>query len=481
MRLLYIPNVTRQSLVDNVGFQEFLKISEATHRLGLDVYWYVVVPSWATDGMRGHQRLQYLYMDSTRDGAVSELVGFSADEIAKFFSRRGGRYIVDAIISNKAGFASYVASLLGDPFGHATIPVIIRDNGDTIKKLSSNNDRDLFFMLSNYVNCYTALRSNSEMSIVSSIVGKNLSPSIARTFVNRSFVWNSSFDQVDRCDRSDDSLVVFSGGDFRNSANRRRELLLYRRLFATHGVKVVVYTGSSRSRIKQAFPDGDESFISSINPNVQMGAYTSHLSMADMFVSFSSKFDTVDIDDELSRLLHGQVGVFPYARCSADRLGEDYPFYYNSGNSDEAFAVASWVVDHIGDARGMITDVVDKIRSNHFVDHVAGGVVGKIADIVHSHSGEYGGTRERSIDVIGGVAERMGDSFPLDVFLDVMEEHLTWLKPFGRKGALKDFGSVRHNMITLYDIRSMLGDLGWVDLCNSSNIVLERRNKDGKK
>lgn len=481
-RMLYIPYIDRKSVSDNPGFNEFYAFSDFLQKSGERVYWYVIVPPWVTDGLRWHDHMQYVYVDNVRDNLVSDIVGFSAMEVAQYFSRRGGKFIIDGILSNCVQFSLYLSRLLGDLSRGSRVPVFIRDH--KMDGFSDSMDHgDMSFVASNYIGCHTFCRSKSESRLVFDFVRNASNPSIEKFARMKSFIWPLSYDvEKFNNDIGNDSVIFFVGGSFKHIGKRRRELRIASNLFVKNYVNVSLSTWSHGKRVRESFPGGDSSFISSIQLDIPRGLYDTTVSNSGVFVSFSESNEISDQEEEIGRLLHNQVGVFPYLRWAIDRVGSDYPFFYNSGNDDEALILAEWIACNYKEAVDSISHITERLLSEHCIsgssaacwDSMKSNIDSqyKIWEMKSSRSG-----KRTLFQTVYSIASTLGDEFYLDVFLDVLEEHFSWLKPFGRKGTLKIFGELRNYIPTLYDIREMLDNLGWIDVCDHSDIRLKRKRE----
>ena len=275
--------------------------------------------------------------------------------------------------------------------------------------------------------------------------------------------------------------MLFVGGGFGRSVNKRRLMKVVGKIAALGIADVALVTMASKYSVEKWLQARDRSAFDVFHTGVRMGMYLKEMSRYHCFVSFSDNDSMVDeIEDELLRLIMGQVGVFPCVKWVTDRIGEDYPFLYNVGKEEEAIALLEWIVDNFGDAQERISSVVEKLAEEHD-DRVT--LLGAWSEIVKVIDSQYavnimrcnsGDDKKSLFSLVYDVATKLGDKFAIDVFLDVLEEHATWLKPWGRKGTLKQFGDVDFHLPTLFDLREMLDNLGWVDQCDGADIMLKR-------
>jgi len=447
-RLLYVPLVGSTSVASNEGYREFYALTEALRASDEKAFWYVVIPSWVTDGIRGHDRMQYVYLEGTRDVSVNDVVGFPSFELAQYFARRGGRYIVDGVLTNCVQFSLYLQRLLSDPAAKFLMPVFVRDHDEDSGSIDDSPFSWLMLAM-NYIGCYTAIRSRAERRLISRFVNRYANPSLGKLFVEQSIWWPRGYD-IGKFDRLVDEM--------------KRPV---------------------RPMIENALPKKDSSFIKYINAGVSKDTYLREVARSQFFVSTIGEYDILAGEEELSRLLLGQVGVFPYIEMIRERLGKKYPFYYNSENQEEAMAMAAWVVENYGDAKEQIKPIIARLRKEHNQDCTAKKaweqITKKIDETYVFHRvrprAEADHKKQSLFFVVYNLAKKLGDEFSLDVFLDILEEHVTWLKPWSKKGTLKELGEVSAALPTLYDIRQMLDNLGWVDQCTGVNIMLRRERE----
>jgi len=487
-RILYVPLVSQQTLDGNEGFREFFDFSTYLRDKGEDIYWYVVLPQWVQDGLRGHDRMQYVYIDNTRDYLVNSIAGFPAYEIAQYFARRGGRFVVDAVLSNCVQYAGYLSCLLNDPVRKSSLPVVIRDHNEDVDFRIVDNVNTWLLLASNYVSCHTALCSETERQVLSTFVSRKTNPSMSKVFRDRSFFWPRAHDlskvlqvveEQSEVKKARECPVLLCGGDFNFVANKRFEMKVARKLFVITPIKVLVASWSPRYKVEKVFPQLDRSFIQGINARMGLEVYCRSLASAHLFVSCASEFDLAAHEEEIGRLLYGMVGIFPHEPWVISRLGKDYPFYYNTGNADEATVLAEWIVTNYDEAVEMIFPLILRLRDEQRLSKVSGQVWEEISMLIRNQyrvhldrSGKDG--KLTLFQVVEKVAKGLGNEFHLDVFLDVIEEHLPWLKPWGRKNSLKVLGDVPQSLPTLYDLREILDNLGWVDTCDQANIIVRK-------
>jgi hypothetical protein len=245
---------------------------------------------------------------------------------------------------------------------------------------------------------------------------------------------------------------------------------IYRRLYAV-GIDVVVASRESRAMLKRSLPDDDTSYLVDINCGLAYSAYLAELAKSHLFVSVAE--DEAAVWEDVRKLLLGQVGVFPYRvdGILSRVLGDDYPFYYNPGRDDEAVDLAVWIAANYDDARSRIAAVVDRCRETFERKAVFKKVWEKLADIIderyrtHEFKADEDVKKPSLQNLIKKVATGLGNEFALQVFLDVLEEHATWLKPWGHKGTLQTLGRVHESLPTMYDLRELLDNAGWKDTC----------------
>lgn len=486
-RFLYVPLVQNLSLDNNEGFQEFFSFSRRLMESGEKAFWYVLLPSWVTDGMRSHERVQYVYLDTTRDVWVLENLGYPAYELAQNFSRRGGRYTVDAVMTNCTKFASYLSVILSDPVKKKIIPVFTRDVSDGLRIEGGESVKDWFRLISDKISCYQLLRSGTEKQMYAEMISRRLHPAISREFDGVSTVWPVGLDlrDIDRVvgeakdsKENAEELTLFCGGDFRNRTAKARELRIAKRIFSAGGPRTSIVSTSYRAKIEQALPKKDTSFLKGLIANVNIDTYRHSVASAHVFVSVLEDRDVSMFSEELTRLILGQIGVFPYTQSVIRELG-DYPFVYNEGEEDEAVEMAIWVLENYDKATEMAKPMISKLREKHDIRKTsvaAWDAIQKRVDraYVVNQMKESRTGRPTLFQTVYKVASGLGKEFTLDVFLDVMEEHLNWLKAYGRKGSLKEFGDVPKALPTLYDMRMMLDNLGWVDTSETAKVVLRK-------
>jgi hypothetical protein len=465
-------------VADDDGYREIYALTEAIRRSGRRAYWHIVVPSWVTDGLRGHDKMSYVYLDCTRDVTTNDLVGFPAFELAQYFCRRGGRFIVDAVITGCSRYGVYLQQLLSDRATKTPMPMFIRERANPI---AWNTVVEQVAQAVNYTYGHLAVESEGHRKSTLGFVRQHLTPAMQKVFLERSVLWPNGYN-LDELDATMSGTIRHSGvtalcaGTFDEPKVYRDVLKMYRKLFASANIQSTIVTTSAMYKVHRAYPSKDRAFLRSIDVSLFHDAYRREVAKNHFFISAVSGFDCASVlEDELLSLLLGQVGVFPRGPLTSTRL-DGYPFMYD--NEDEALSLAEWVALNWEKALRMVEPFVSGLRNELSVDNAANVFWSEICHRIDScyKIHQMKNTKKDAFRTVYDVATKLGEQFDLDVFLDVLEEHLTWLKPWG-KGALKEMGRVSPGLPTLYDIREMLDNLGWVDACDGMNIVLNRERE----
>lgn len=478
-RVLIVPSVSTSSVANSESFRELYALTEAISGSGERSFWYMAVPPWVRDGLRGHSNLHYLHVETTRDQKLNDVLGYSAFDLATWFARRGGTHIVDAVITDCVQFAWQLRQFMSDP-RREMVPVVVRD---LRRRYEGRLDTEpaASVAMSYAVNLVAATSSHNRKEIAK-FLSTYLSPTMVRLFNENSFVWPTSAD-VEALDVCRDNIekpgapVAFVGGNVENKGTRFI-LKVYRKLFAL-GVSSVVASTSSESSVRRSLPGDDVAYLSDIMANIPLDAYDMEVAKAHLFVS-AAPSESV-FDEEVRRLVLGQVGVFPHEAFIVDVLGDDYPFYYNAGKEEEALAMASWVSENYDEATGMTEPFRTRVSKRLHQSSVFRGAWEHITGLIDQRYSIHelkdvpeGTAKVPLFNVVYNVANGLGDEFAMRVFLDVLEEHVTYLKPWGRKGTLQVLGQVKAAIPSLYDLRQMLDNLGWIDRCDQSEVVLTR-------
>lgn len=484
-RILIVPSISTSSVVDSKSYQELYSLTEVAAKSGDKSFWYMVVPPWVKDGLRGHPALHYVHIETTRDADVNDVIGYSAHNLAEWFARRGGRYVIDAVVTDCVQFSLQLSRLLSDP-AKKLIPMFVRD----LKRRHTKKRMDPVSEMSMAMNlCAGRVGVLSEYSSkqVVSFLGKHIVPVDTRDFIKNTFIWreSSNIKYLEGCkERAErgDTLTAFLGGD--PDYNGGKKILpIYRNLFAL-GTEVKVTSRRSASKVKYMLPDRDVSYISEIKSKVPKDAYYIDAARAHLFVS--AGVSEVALHDEMERMILGQIGVFPYVDFVREALGNNYPFYYNPGKWTEAYEMAAWIVENYSEAEEMVKGVVGHVKLLLSEEINLGHVWSLMKHVidsqytVHKMQEPEDGKIPLFYEVMA-VAKGLGEQFAMLVFLDVIEEKVSYLKPWNRKGSLMTLGNVKVPLPTMYDLREMLDNLGWVDQCKGHNAVFlwEREPLDG--
>lgn len=479
-RLLYVPSVSRASLLDNDGYLEFCNLVDSLAKIGEQFYWYVLIPSWVRDGLRPFERVEYIYSDSVRDARINQTVGFPAFEIAKDFARRGGRFVIDGVLTNCIGFSGYLSYILSDPDANARVPVFVRDWGNVFD-VYKDRFLDWFVLASNLVSSHVLVRSETEKRVYTKFLSRYANPSARRIFCDSTVFWPPGYSlaSVRRAEDSSRTPVMFCGGEFSHLLRRSVEFDVARVLYAGGNSNIVLVTHSSMNDVKSVLPGGDSSFFSRFSVGVSRKECEAAETCGDFFVSSISEFHPLSAEQDLKRLLVGQVGIFPYCGLAVECLGDDYPFFYNYENSGEATAMAIWVSENIVEARRLIAGHVVRLAAKRgqveSSSHAWDGI-GRVIDewyCVHKIRSSRSG-RKSVMQVLFEISGKLSNRFSLDVIVDILEEHIPWLKPWNKKGTLKEYGDVPSNFPTMFDLREMLDNLGWTDMCDGRDVFFEK-------
>lgn len=465
------------SVADSEPLQEMYALTESVPALGKKAYFFMVVPPWVRDGLRGHDRLHYVHVETTRDEDVNDVVGYSALDLSTLFARRGGRYIVDAVVTDCVQFSLQLGRMLSDPFKDR-IPVIVRDLRRTYKNRDEVEDNASIAL--GYSANHFAYTTQGHKQAVVEFLKTYLQPSLLRKFDGRAFRWPLSIDlrRIDKivssAKKRDRITALFSA----DPAQRHSKLIFsaYRQLYAM-GTEVIVSTRSSRAMLKRSLPDDDTSYLIEINCGIGYDSYLAEVAKCHLFVSVAEDEDAVY--EDVRRILLGEVGVFPFVPAVTTVLGNDYPLLYNPWKEGEAVTLAKWVVDHYEEALEITAGARERLRSEFDRVKVMGLTWENIEKVIDSryrqHEFKVEDAQKMSLSTaVKHVSSRLGDEFSLQVFLDILEEHATWLKPWGHKGTLQTLGRVRESLPTMYDLREMLDNLGWTDTCVGHEPMMKR-------
>jgi len=481
-RILIVPSVSSSSVINSDSFNELYLLTETIVKLKEKAYWYVVMPPWVRDGLRAHERIHYVYGNTTRDAAINDIIGYSSYEVATWFARRGGMHVIDAVITDCVQFSLQLGQFLSDP-ARSRVPIIVRDLGQSHLQKWKDKESAVSFAMSLATSKFGFISEQHKDEVVS-FLRQYVRPSLVGYFLEGAFRWpvSSNLEYLDGCKKTAtkrEKITAFYGGD--PTWNKGRKVLsIYRKLFA-FGIETVVASTASSSKVKRTFPDRDVSYMSEVNVGVSGDSYYLEAARAHLFVSATD--NEVAFYDEIERLILGQVGVFPYLSFTEEVLGRDYPFFYNLGNEDEACELAVWISENYDKAVRKIKKHIRRVRKEISKEVIFGSIWNHICKCIDDSyrinvlKKEVKGKRQPLMNSVQKVAESLGDEFMMTVFLDVLEETVGWLKPWNRKGTLKTLGLVRQPLPTMYDLREMLDNLGWVDQCDDSEIRLCRERK----
>jgi len=470
-RILVIPAISYVSVANNRDYHELFALGEYLASRGEHAYWYMIVPPWVKEGLRGHNRLHYVHMETTRNAGLNDYLGYSPFELARHFSRQGGRHVIDAVITNLKGFGLYAQRLLSDP-KKEPVPVFVRDSGWIVESEDLSLDR-----MMNYIGCRTGLISKLHKDMVRKALRSQFSSVSLKTFMQQSFVWPLGHDvsllnklAVDV--KKQEKITAFCGGHLAVE-NLKEIFAVYRNLYVS-GINVVALSTVPASRMKQKLPASDESFVSRMEGGLSLDLFRKEVARAHMFVSFAD--NELILNEEVERLFLGQVGIFPQKEWIMKILGP-YPYCYK--DEDEAVGMALRVAKNYDDAVDAVSSCVGGLKAKFSMDTISDRVWKEIVMEIDVGYQYYSVDKNRSafMNTVYKVAEGLGDEFDLRVFLDVLEEHSNWLKPWGHKGTLFELGQSRKGLPTIYDLRCMLDNLGWIDLCNGPEVVLKRMHE----
>lgn len=464
-RLLYVPLVTTTG-VDGDGYRDFFSFAERG-----DHFWYAVVPTWVADDLKASNRIHYVYLDTARYPFVNDLIGFPAFEMLQWFGRRGGKLVVDAAVTNCVGFGVYLRSLLSDRFRDDSVPVVVRDISRFYGREEDRVSRAITL-----AQCHYAARSRYEIEFAAKGLREILSPSSVRDFFGRSFVWPSMFPPREA--KRGKGVTFFIGGDFENSSAKKWAVDVISRVATASGIDAILSTRTAKYKVDRAI--SDYSIFSSVNLDAESDTVERDEGRSHLFLSVAGRASDADeFEYELSLLARGQIGVFPHSELAEEEIS-GYPFLYNPGSVEEAESICEWVAQNWDEAVAMAETHVKAVVCKHWTS--VAGVASKeieriIAENYRINRLRDAGTKKAKVPLfhtVHSVAKKLGDRFALSVFLDVLEEHVSWLKPWGHKGALLDVNSMRSSLPTLYDLREMLDNLGWVDECRETEIFVKR-------
>lgn len=375
---------------------------------------------------------------------------------------------MDACICGCPPFALYLKRILSDP-RRDDLPVYIRE---PIRHRSMGGLETALSM----AGCSTLTRSNGDLRDRVQAISDLVSPAVLRKILGNAIEWRTGHD-LDLYDtiaqKATNSPVLFLG-NVSDRSMARRILALYRGLYAT-GLGVTVVSTDSMSVVNDRFPDNDRSYVSTLKGGVDYREYLSYAGLCGIFVSLARDDSNLAVSNvEIQNMLMGQIGILPKTDYTIRLLDRDYPFLYTDESA--AMDMAAYIHESYDSARKKISKYRGRLRDKfgwHNTNVDAWSAISAHIKKGQNHGSIRSKRRSDLFGTIQRVAEGLGDKFRFDVFLDVLEENATWIKPWGYKGAITTLGK-SENLPTQYDIIEALGELGWTDMCDGEIAFMKR-------
>lgn len=490
IRVLLLPSVARKEAGNHPAYTEFLSLAAcvAKNNPG-EGFFYCVVPSWSRDSLVVVPGVHYEYVDATRNQGFTRMVGLPPFELAQRFARRGGRFVVDVVLTDEIYFAPYLQRVLSDPVAEHKVLFFLRDY--EFVHLSSESIVDKASLAVGFASGSLLSRSEQQGNEMLGFSSQNANPAISRLVANRSAVWPVGYDFSKLEPKKNKDFTLILATDFSDVSYCARVLRLYRTVSAAaqKKIKVVVASQENQKRAEKCLPDGDASFVSSFRCGLTTEELMGEFASADAFFVPDRVSTDQNYETEILGLACGCVGVLPNREQYASRIGsvEVYPYYYEPAmEKDQAAEFLLWGIDNRdgfssvmaeSNVSGMLRELHDKNRTSRLIwDTIKKRVAA--AYTTHDLMGKAG-KKTSLVKSVHEVAKKLGDRFDLVSFVDVLEEQVSWMKPWGKKGAIHEVGQST-TLPTLYQLREILDNLGWVDVGGSPGVTVQRKKQGVK-
>ncbi len=358
MRILVIPLIGISNINSDSDYLYYADIIKGAKKRGW--YFYMVLPEYAEGEVDELPNCEYVYVPMGKD-FFEESMHFPYELLEKF-GRRGGKYLIDLIMTTRTGGSVMGQSMLSDFRRKDYIPTVLVEA--MVRAWKKPNDVDASLRAMSYCLSYTWLLSTEEKKRALDIITRVASPYLVNQFLENSKVIETGV-RVEQLDKTiakaklNDKFSLFFGGRF--SVEKRPEIMkeLVEKLYS-YGRDIEVYVTTQHVNSRYLRKYGNSVVYTDLKKGCSREDFLDTASSSHVFICSS--------DDESwpsgfwEQLYVIGIGIFPDKPWVRANLPKDYPYIYK--DIMEGHTMLRYILDNYEEAKAKIDWIRPWIREN---------------------------------------------------------------------------------------------------------------------
>jgi len=458
------PLVGLTNIEGDSDFIVYRDIVEKAYENRRKMFFYMILPDSLRLKCPYLPRCEYIFVPMSSD-FVDEMYR-SPNELIKYFSRREGTFLVDAIFTTRIGGSLVLQNQISDFRRDEPVPVVAIES--MVRYFKRTNYINNVLKAAGYCNVHTWFLSSEERLRALEIVRPYMSYSQIDRFLSNSFIQPTGVnievldDYIKRYPKND-KFQLFWGARF--AENKRPDFMLeLMEKFFSYGrdVDIVLTTQhaeDSKNIIK--FMKGKSSSVKKLIANCGRHDFFSNAASSKMFLCTSLDESYPAGFFELLYII--QLGIFPKVDWAMSTLPPNYPFVYSS--KIEAHAMMRYIYENYDEALKKVSWVRDWLRENANWAKTCSVVLDKIESVKSDYMKLAKGTEDSISEICINEANKMRDTFSFNDYLLRIRKLFTGFNPQAK---------ARLSFPTRYEIYRTLLDNGWEDTFETSSPILRR-------
>ena len=476
MRFLLIPHIGLHKIDSDSNFLLYLDLARFLASKGH--YSFILMPKFASELLRDREERGIKYMVGNDAHGFYDDANVVDDRfMVEMFSKHGGKYITDVVITSKAAIIPYLQVLLSDYEHCKNIPCFHIEPGvtDTEGHNYFEGDSRLMLVSAGYVYGTPVFLTDYERARAARLASKFFSPYRISQMMRKAIVTSvgvhcAVLDELIRDIPKRERFTLFYGGRLNRTKRPERIIEVYDKFFSYgRDLDIVVTTGTRKSTFCKQWGE-----ITKGRPNINVRfqcpreEYLRIATSCHAFIVWSvSEAFPVGFWEQMYM---GLIGLFPKTNWAVKQLPEGYPWIFSS--KTEAYAMLKEIYDDYPGAVSRTAWIRDYIRENHDAGAVYERILeNAIVQMNAKHTYRIGrGAKQLLEEVLEN--DMVGDEFRLIEVLKGMEKRGDTFKA--------DLAERMRTMVTIhyypnnYDVYRELLNMGYVDICQDEEPMFRR-------
>jgi len=350
--LFGMPNYTHDS-----NFRVYMDIIKTANRLKLPIHFYYCLPE-ITDSLEKLPNVTYVPVDMELRDFYGEM-GRVPKEMHSLFSRKGGKYIIDAVFTSRTMAIDALSSTLADNRRDEIMPVHLFD---PLVRVDSTTNKDIRkAMAFGYSKSHNWFLNENEMNKALLECRNWLSPTLYLEAKERSYVRGlplaiKEIDEIVSKTPKHSKFRAFWGARMSAEKNPQLTAEFMEKLNSSgRDVDLVMTTQAMSPKLVKAVKENLKGSVTEIQTGCARPVFLELVASFHMFLC-SSRVEGFPVGF-MEQLYAIGIGIFPNNDWVKKLLPKDYPFIYKNNteahtmiryifeNYDKAYEEAKWIKD----------------------------------------------------------------------------------------------------------------------------------------